>query len=43
MAWIRMDRRRIVGDLALPKQGETYIARCNANLNSGAAYLTCSP
>ncbi len=35
MAWVRTDGRRIVDDPALLKQGETDIALCSANLDSG--------
>jgi hypothetical protein len=37
MAWVRTDGRKIVDDPSLLKQGETDIALCNANLDSGAA------
>jgi hypothetical protein len=36
MAWVRTDGRKVLGDPALLKQGETDIALCNANLDSGA-------
>ena len=36
MAWVRTDGRKILDDLALLKKGETDIALCNANLDSGA-------
>jgi hypothetical protein len=37
MAWVRTDGRRILDDPALLSKGETDIALCNANLDSGAA------
>ena len=36
MAWVRTDGRKILDDPALLKKGETDIALCNANLDSGA-------
>jgi hypothetical protein len=36
MAWVRTDGRRILDDPVLLKKGETDIALCNANLDSGA-------
>ena len=36
MAWVRTDGRKILDDPTLLKQGETDIALCNANLDSGA-------
>ena len=35
-AWVRTDGRKILDDPALLKKGETDIALCNANLDSGA-------
>jgi hypothetical protein len=37
MAWVRTDGRKILDDPTLLKQGETDIALCNANLDSGVA------
>ena len=36
MAWVRTDGRKILDNPALLKKGETDIALCNANLDSGA-------
>ena len=36
MAWVRTDGRKVLDDPALLKKGETDIALCNANLDSGA-------
>src|SRR6476659_10031797 len=35
MAWVRTDGRRIVDDPDLLKQGQTDIALCHANLDTG--------
>src|SRR5580700_376913 len=35
MSWVRTDGRRIVGDPDLLKQGQTDIALCHANLDTG--------
>jgi hypothetical protein len=37
MAWVRTDGRKILDEPTLLKQGETDIALCNANLESGVA------
>jgi hypothetical protein len=36
MAWVRTDGRKILDDPTLLKKGETDIALCSANLDSGA-------
>jgi hypothetical protein len=36
MAWVRTDGHKILDDPTLLKKGETDIALCNANLDSGA-------
>jgi hypothetical protein len=35
MAWVRTDGRRIVDDLDLLKQGQSDMALCHANLDTG--------